>query len=106
MEELHKLPNLSEVSFEGNPICVHKHLTEMVRDVVPEIEVVNQQILKESGFRFKEEFKKLREKVKELKVGTAQGDRLLEDAEEDPDLNLLEANRKHEKHDSSEEETE
>lgn len=42
VEALHKLPELAEVSFKDNPICVHKHLTEMVTDVVPKIEVVNQ----------------------------------------------------------------
>jgi hypothetical protein len=41
IEALHKLPELAEVSFKENPICVHKHLTEMVTDVVPKIEVVN-----------------------------------------------------------------
>ena len=41
IEELHKLHELSEVSFKDNPVCVHKHLTDMVQDVVPNIEVVN-----------------------------------------------------------------
>jgi len=41
IEELHTLEDLAEVSFKENPICVHKHLKEMVCDVVPNIEVVN-----------------------------------------------------------------
>ena len=30
VEELHKLSELAEVSFKENPLCVHKHLTQMV----------------------------------------------------------------------------
>lgn len=30
VEELHKLEELAEVSFKNNPVCVHKHLAEMV----------------------------------------------------------------------------
>ena len=41
IEELHTLPDLAEVSFHENPICVHKHLNEMVNEVVPNIEMVN-----------------------------------------------------------------
>lgn len=54
VEELHKLPQLSEVSFKDNPLCAHKHLIDMVRDVVPEIENVNNNQLHEPGFRYKE----------------------------------------------------
>ena len=35
IEELHRLENLAEVSFKENPVCVHKHLKEMVTQVVP-----------------------------------------------------------------------
>lgn len=41
IEELHKLPELSDINFKDNPICVHKHLAEMVQDVIPDIEVIN-----------------------------------------------------------------
>ena len=41
IEELHTLHDLAEVSFHENPICVHKHLKEMVSEVVPNIEMVN-----------------------------------------------------------------
>ena len=41
IEELHKLDMLAEVSFKDNPVCVHKHLNEMVQQVVPNIEVIN-----------------------------------------------------------------
>jgi len=30
IEELHKLEELTEVSFKDNPVCVHKHLTDMI----------------------------------------------------------------------------
>jgi Leucine-rich repeat (LRR) protein len=35
IETLHKLPNLAEINFIENPICVHKHLKEMILDVIP-----------------------------------------------------------------------
>lgn len=41
VEILHKLPMMAEVSFKNNPICVHKHLKDMITDVVPQIEVIN-----------------------------------------------------------------
>ena len=41
VEILHALPYLAEVNFNDNPICAHKHLQQMVTDVVPNIEVVN-----------------------------------------------------------------
>ena len=49
VEALHKLKSLAEINFNDNPICVHKHLKEMVTDVVPEIEVINRETLKEAG---------------------------------------------------------
>lgn len=77
VEALHKLPELAEVSFKENPICVHKHLTEMVTDVVPQIEVVNQQSLHDAGHRFKVELEQLKDKVKNMtsdQVGSAAAD--------------------------------
>jgi hypothetical protein len=41
IEVLHKLDNLAEISFLDNPICVHKHLKEMLLDVVPGLEAIN-----------------------------------------------------------------
>ena len=52
IEELHTLSDLAEVSFHENPICVHKHLKEMVCDVVPNIEMVNQDTLKVAGSKY------------------------------------------------------
>ena len=87
IEILYKLENLAEVSFKDNPICVHKHLTEMVQDVVPTIEVVNHETLKEAGFKAKQELGKLREQISSMgknQVGSAAGDRHLEEAGIDP----------------------
>jgi hypothetical protein len=54
VEILHKLPNLAEINFSDNPICVHKHLNEMILDVVPNIEVINRVALKDAGYIYKE----------------------------------------------------
>lgn len=35
IEILHKLDSIAEINLLENPICVHKHLKEMVQDVVP-----------------------------------------------------------------------
>jgi hypothetical protein len=35
VEILHKLPMIAEISFKNNPICVHKHLKDMITDVIP-----------------------------------------------------------------------
>ena len=66
IEILHKLPNLAEVNFNENPICVHKHLKEMILDVVPDIEVINRETLKEAGHKYKEELQKLRKNINNL----------------------------------------
>jgi len=60
VEMLNKLDFLAEVSFKDNPICVHKTLKEMVLDAVPHIEVVNQETLKDAGYRYKEELEYVR----------------------------------------------
>lgn len=60
IEELHTLPEISDVNFKDNPICCHKHLYEMVQDVVPDIEVINNEQIKEAGHRYKEQIIKLR----------------------------------------------
>jgi len=55
IEILHKLPHIAEVSYLGNPLCIHKHLDEMIKDVVPHIEVINETQIKEAGLKYKEE---------------------------------------------------
>ena len=76
VEALHKLKELAEVSFKENPICVHKHLTEMVTDVVPQIEVVNNLALHDAGHRFKVELEDLKDRIKKMsnEVGSAAAD--------------------------------
>ena len=66
VEALHKLKNLAEVNFNDNPICVHKHLKEMVIDVVPDIEVINRETLKEAGHQYKQQLNSLRKNLKTL----------------------------------------
>ena len=91
IEVLHKLENLAEINFKENPVCVHKHLVSMVLDVVPNIEVVNSESLKEAGTRYKDELQKLRNKIEGL------GDRnILEAAEDDHEfrIKLLETDEK------------
>lgn len=58
----------------------------MVRDVVPEIEMVNNSQLHEPGFRYKEQIIQLRQKLNQ--VGTNEGDRALYEAQEDPNFNI------------------
>jgi len=88
VEALHRLGELAEVSFKDNPICVHKHLTEMVTDVVPQIEVVNNQSLHEAGHRFKLELEDLKERIKGMssEVGSYAADKQL--LADDPDYDL------------------
>ena len=44
----------------------------------------------EAGYKFKEEIIKLRQELMSTKVGTLAGDRILEEAENDPNLDLKE----------------
>lgn len=60
IEELHTLKEITEVNFKENPIQCHKHLNEMVQEVVPFIETVNKQQYREVGQRYKEEMIKIR----------------------------------------------
>ena len=71
-----------------NPLCVHKHLKELVKQAVPFIEVVNREQLVEAGHKYREEIIKLKQEILSSKVGTLAGDRILEDAENDPLLHL------------------
>ena len=66
VEELHKLSALAEVTMKNNPICVHKHLNDMIKDVVPEIEVVNDHAITEAGHKYKMELQSLRKQIESL----------------------------------------
>ncbi|CDW76546.1 protein phosphatase 1 regulatory subunit 7 isoform x1 [Stylonychia lemnae] len=87
---LAELPNLAEVFFNDNPICVHKHLKELVKNACPFIEVINREEIMESGYRFKEQIFKLKQEMTNSRVGTYQGDRIIEEAENDPNIILSE----------------
>eukprot|EP00347_Sterkiella_histriomuscorum_P021343 403334317 len=85
---LSELPNLAEVFFNDNPICVHKHLKELVKNAVPFIEVINREEIVEAGYKFKEEIFKLKQEMTQSRVGTLAGDRIIEEAENDPNIIL------------------
>jgi hypothetical protein len=57
---------------------------------VPFLEVYNKEQIMEAGYKFKEEIIKLRQELMSTKVGTLAGDRILEEAENDPNLDLKE----------------
>ena len=54
------------------------------------MEVYNKEQIMEAGYKFKEEIIKLRQELMSTKVGTLAGDRILEEAENDPNLDLKE----------------
>jgi len=85
---LSQLPNLAELYLNENPICVHRHLKDLVKQAVPFIEVVNREQLVEAGHKYREEILKLKQEIMSSKVGTLAGDRILEEADADPLLNL------------------
>ena len=41
IEILQKLKNICELNIRGNPICNHLQVNEMILDVIPQIEMVN-----------------------------------------------------------------
>jgi hypothetical protein len=72
-------------------------LKDQVKKAVPFLEVFNQDQLMETGQKYKEEILKLKQELLGAKyVGTHAGDRLLEDAENDPTLKLNESPEKEE----------
>jgi Leucine-rich repeat (LRR) protein len=54
VEALEELESLAEVSFENNPICVHKHLSDMIKEVNPTVEFINKQEIHEVGYKYKQ----------------------------------------------------
>ena len=56
---------------------------------MPFLEVYNREQLLEAGYKYKEEIIKIKQELmKTTHVGTYQGDRIIEDAENDPDIDL------------------
>lgn len=41
IEELQKMEELAEINLHENPICVHKDLQEQLKEMLPQIEVIN-----------------------------------------------------------------
>lgn len=56
---LKDLPDFSDVNFKGNPISIHMHLKDEILEHLPFIERINGEEIRESGWKYKEETKKL-----------------------------------------------
>lgn len=59
IENLKKLPDLAEVNLKNNPICVHSNINDMILEMMPKIEVINELAIKEAGQRYKENKEKI-----------------------------------------------
>jgi hypothetical protein len=60
-----------------------------MQKAVPFLEVYNREQILETGQKYKEEIMKLKnELMKQSHIGTYQGDRLIEEAENDPNIKL------------------
>lgn len=55
IEILKCLPEIAEVNFLENPVCVHENVKEMILEVVPSLEVINELPLKEAGAKYKQD---------------------------------------------------
>jgi hypothetical protein len=60
----------------------------LIFKAVPFLEVYNRDQVVEAGYKYKLEIEKLKQEINTFKVGTLQGDRIIEDAEIDPLINL------------------
>lgn len=63
-------------------------MKDLVKNAVPFIEVINREEIVEAGFKFKEEIFKLKQEMTKSRVGTLAGDRIIEEAESDPNIIL------------------
>jgi len=54
IDELQKLEELAELSLHENPICVHKNLKDQLKEMLPQIEVINQDNIREIGSKYKD----------------------------------------------------
>ena len=62
-------------------------LKDQVKKAVPFLEVYNREQLLETGSKYKEEITKLKNQLtKQQHIGTYQGDRIIEEAENDPKI--------------------
>ena len=59
-----------------------------MKNAVPFIEVINREEIVEAGYKFKEEIFKLKQEMTQSRVGTLAGDRIIEEAENDPNIIL------------------
>jgi len=54
IDVLKNLTELAEISFENNPICIHENISQIVEEVCPNLEAVNDVIIKDAGSRYKQ----------------------------------------------------
>lgn len=68
-------------------------LKDMITSAVPFIEVINREQIVEAGYRYKEEIIRMKaEIIGQGKIGTYQGDRILDEAENDPNMKFKDDN--------------
>jgi hypothetical protein len=61
-------------------------LKDQIKRSVPFLEVYNKEQIMDAGYKFKEEILKIKQELMNNKVGTLAGDRILADAEGDPNI--------------------
>ena len=80
------------MNFQNNPICVHKDLKDQIKRAVPFLEVYNREQIMETGQKYRDEIMKIKNSLlKQSHLGTYMGDRLIEEAENDPNIKLSES---------------
>lgn len=66
-------------------------LKDQIKKAVPFLEVFNREEIMETGQKYKEEIIRLKQQLMNSQhVGTYQGDRLIEEAENDPNIKFAE----------------
>ena len=66
IEALKLLPEIADVNFKGNPICIHLHLKDEIIENMPFIERINGEEIHQSGWKYKEETKKLQRDIDKI----------------------------------------
>lgn len=84
IEVLQLLTELAEINIQGNPLCIHSKLKQMIQETCPNIELINDQAICEAGSRYKKTKEQLLRKLqnqyyKKGEEPTEADDILLED---------------------------
>ena len=59
IDNLKQLKELAEIILDKNPICIHENLIELIEEACPNIEAINNKIMKDAGAKYKETKEKL-----------------------------------------------